>query len=1113
MSTPRKKHTSPQQQINALLSGYKDTKHKNSIILSRIEKKISKITREESNTFISHLLENKIISKILNCTNIKRDNFISPEYPNTSSDLILRSFSRLIEINKNLVNQFEELRQDIEENLILGNPDLAINTTNKIELLFGNSIWLIDARMTIYAASNQQEKLAEIHNQYKDNKEIGHLIKLIFIKLLSKSLQSFMKHNFLGMINDYKNNGRSQYADFLSIFLVPTYFRSNINVDDLLNLSMQLTPIDRLYLYKKLLPLSCSKNTNEWSTLLIELANKNRTILNNKSWTNANQTLTSETISKRTTRTTDNLIQLYSKGDYQGVTDNAENFLKENPRQIAIIDLIARSYHHCNLEYEEPDKTNIGNGLLSIVRLLIEKPDKYEFSINTLESLALKLNCFDVSNGIPILINCSYPYMNDENYTKACKLIGCSDLEITPKYCIDLSTPNFSPFISSMSYTTSSQYNELSPSRKLRWDLEVELNNTPLDELKILALLNKIEKEKDILPADYFYLWSESMIKLNEISLLIKKISSECSKDMSSHILFPLKNVIKLIDNDRDHLINHVESVICYYLNFRLMDFDKKEEASEAIEDFLNAQNLDKPSDVINTFTSLDPSMLFFLKHVCTPEMISILVEITTDKERLIERLKILSILSNNTDEDKEIADEEKDIYNKLISKPIKSQHSENKIYIDIEGLKKSKLAEYNNYLEIINTVKERHESNDNLINLLPIIGSTYGFILDDFIFNKNYGLVRNLSSEIRHGTLSNQLRSVVEANNLITVKGKNNIYEKNYFWSDKYKFTVSDSYLVKINAELARFSMECDALIERANQWPTASLLTSDKHISAFIFDNDIKTATEYYDYVNKCENAEELFNKSEEFIWNKIDIGLINLVGILNTEIRDDFNKLFDKLLTNVTQNYLTLKLKDLTDSIRRTKNLINEEITTISSWFKRPSKIKISCISIEEIITSTIEITRDIYKPKTLLIQKDYNFNNTLHHKLGNKQALALISVLTTAYQNAIKHGLNSSSPSFSIKTSIEEKKVLIQIVNLIDKFKLKELEENGIVDKCRNFTPNSNESLLTTEGGTGLYKSFHKIIDNFNHSYFSVKNTQTEFTQIISIGISDNENITR
>lgn len=110
---------------------------------------------------------------------------------------------------------------------------------------------------------------------------------------------------------------------------------------------------------------------------------------------------------------------------------------------------------------------------------------------------------------------------------------------------------------------------------------------------------------------------------------------------------------------------------------------------------------------------------------------------------------------------------------------------------------------------------------------VMHFYGIIYSQFVADLIMNEEYGLVRYLSSEIRHGVMPNQMRSVFEAESLVTEIDADGNYKQNNFWVSKYKSLLNDHTKTLLKNRLNTFSSDVDKLIKASNSW-TVPLTTT---------------------------------------------------------------------------------------------------------------------------------------------------------------------------------------------------------------------------------------------------------------------------------------------
>ncbi|MDI3324774.1 hypothetical protein QKW35_10335 [Pontibacterium granulatum] len=521
---------------------------------------------------------------------------------------------------------------------------------------------------------------------------------------------------------------------------------------------------------------------------------------------------------------------------------------------------------------------------------------------------------------------------------------------------------------------------------------------------------------------------------------------------------------------------------------------------------------VDKPSELDSIWGDLDQEKSFFLESICTPEIMGILVEIDTKQKLLFERLKVIDFLKTRKGEgDEALNSEEQKIYEELLLDNVSSHSVTNKITIDSDGIKKSKLKDYGAYLEYLgfldgisesdlaNFVNDSGEeiSEDEIKQFL--IGTVYDSVLEDFVFDGDHGLVRYLSSEIRHGVLPNQIRSVLEASNLVTVKVDENSYESNSYWRNQYALAAQEDFLDFVDEQLAWFSTKVDELIDLANGWPVATRDATNRSV-AFNLSYSSGKLEEFREFTSPANTPEEFFTLCEDFVWQQLDTCFRVMRSLINKDLKPKFNKLFDELVLRLKSNPAKIELNILREEIFLAKNKVIEELSLIEGWFVKPGNDHYTSISLDYALKISIENVRGIYDPREIAIDFEGVDSDC---SLNKNEMVGLVRSLVTSYQNAINHGCKNTGFKVVPQISDDGRDIEIVVSNFVSVDKLREINRKKILDKVPTFSVDDNHELLTTEGGTGLYKTYRYLIDFCQNAQFSVSVDENVFSQKMCI----------
>ncbi|MBR9867557.1 MAG: hypothetical protein GYB20_05700 [Oceanospirillales bacterium] len=1081
-----------------------------------IENYITNLSPERQLRVSKNLYKHKRIREVFNLKSEKYTSFIKRNIStNLDSSVLLNLFLKFVIENKELINKYNNLALKLEENICLGSYNNVIKTIDEIDNIFGKTIWSIDARLSIYSIFNKVKE-SEILQKSDSNIEIAQITSLLTQRNIASSANAFHDQFFSNVLNEYEKTSQLEYANMLSLLITPERELSNLEYDPLITISQSLNVIDRVILYKKLFRLILTDQKQyhpELKDTVRSFVKELSSHINDESWKNM-ASFDHKKIKTRSNKEQLYIIEKYSKGEYEECVDLIDNYLKSNPRDLSAIDILCKSiifldddnFSHSILEGQRV-RVAITGALIG----LLSDFNKYDLYMEQFKTLELRYSCFDFILSARPMFMLAYPFISKERIIKSCMSLACTDLPLSPKYASKIDNNDVVNSID-VDFLGQKELNKdsLTRSRIIRIEIQEAFQSKSIDRNKIISMLEILTKETDILTPEKNYILSKSLIALDEWEKIFSLVADEFIENRSSHLTFPIEEIANHIENC-DIYVNDIKAIICYYIYSSTYSKASKILAAERVEDYLAHNNYGLPSELLSNITKLDKYQEFFFSEVCNREMLGDLININSSKMLNIERLKLISFLNDNFNySNNNLLAEERNIFDVIIFGDIAVEHGYNKINIDSHDIKKSKFSDYSGHFEQFrnlgdldhSSIKSLFEDSDEELTSENAINHFYGVlyqkIVSDFIQDNDYGLVRYLSSEIRHGVMPNQLRSVFEAHKLITEKGPGNKYETNSHWDNIYKDTLSNDYLLVINKNLEEFSEQVDKLIDNANNWAAVTTNINDRNI-AFNFGHDTEKLKKLRRYVENQENSDQFFERCTEFIWSEVDDCLKIMRSLLNKELKADFEALCNNLCVSLSSRHNPTQLFS---HITQARNAIIEEIAKIETWFRRPHIALRNNYPLRYLIEKSIECVEDIHYPKEIKYHTNIceSFNEIY---VNNDQKTGLTRSLITTYQNCIKYTPSEPLIHFDISTYKEDNKIKIVISNEIDKKRIKNGDAELILKKVDNFKKTNQSTLLSKEGGTGLYKAYRYVFDYIDNSDLNIEILNNKFYQKITI----------
>lgn len=1032
-------------------------------------------------------------------------------YVGLGPEFLLFSLISYVKNNKEVFKTFNLKKNEAENFIVQGDISKSSEVINNINKEVGYTFWSIDAHISLKHDTKSPDDILSFINSITSSNTERNLLGILFYKHSSTGIDSFLKNHFHDVQKEYRNNGMSGYINMLSTLIMPKSYDLKRDIDSVIGVSELLSPIDKYILYKKVFfDYFTSNEKSELHDLYVRFVKEMHLVSDDDYWHRILKIFNKDMCNEKYIEQYPMLIENYSKGNYRAVIDLTSNKIN---RDLSHLDIKAKSvinYYGTEVDIDDGIfSSKFESNLISQISVLHLYPARYDTVIGFFEELNFRYYSFDFLSSLRPSIYSSYPFINNDTYICSCKESYALGFNITPRHLNSIINDQVG-----VNFSITEDSVSLSESRKERFRIQELISSGKISELDIKNELERLSAYKDITKSEFTFLSCNMYLKGGYIENIIDIISKSCISETSNVILYPLKEMVRIIEKEPSSY-NKVSSLICIYLYYITRDSSYKTQTSEMLEDFLFSMDAEKPSDL---FT--DPEILnnriyyYFFSEICRTEIMSDLLCFNSGKELILERLKILRHLINHQEDTPLLQEEEKNILSELLSHTLTLQHEKNKIYIDVDGIRKSQLNEYRIRFENLRLVRNidsslvesffddinsAEDSVNKTMNVRShVYGSLYEKVIKDFITDSNFGLARSLSSEIRHGVLPNKLRSVFEGLKLITIVGLDGKYEPNIYWREYLGKIVNPDFVEHIDQSLKVFSRNIDELIERANTWPSISEEKNDD-VSIFKFQiepikldgftNHLESTFLEFEFsdeerVNEVETS-NLILSIEEYIWKDIEVYLLDMKKRLNEVLKIEFNKLIDEFKSHLhsTGSILT----KLTGQLALANVHIIEEISKIESWFVRPNGYAEGQYSIEDMLSSSIESIKAIYNPQLININKAECLTESDDIFFSASEALGLVRALISIYQNCLSHGDMSTQTVINIK--IEEERGIV-VYNNIDDEKRQHIIDNDYIDKVSKFSPMSDYKKLVCEGGTGLYKIYRYLVDSSPSFGFSI-----------------------
>lgn len=275
--------------------------------------------------------------------------------------------------------------------------------------------------------------------------------------------------------------------------------------------------------------------------------------------------------------------------------------------------------------------------------------------------------------------------------------------------------------------------------------------------------------------------------------------------------------------------------------------------------------------------------------------------------------------------------------------------------------------------------------------------------IRDAFVSGDEYGLEGNLSMNIRHGTLSEQLRRPLLNANLFAVY---NNKEGLYVLDDKLKYPANMKNA--ITNIIGTLNEDTEDIINYLKK-QLIQVKTEKKHTNG-VFDysmNEDNFAHLLF-YLKEDMEFEDYLDIVFTYLWELTERNLDNIKARIKGEISEKYNNAFDKARKQLAMIDKGKKCTDIAKKINESEIELQNELNIICSWFKRSASSQYQDFNLDSAFQIALKMIQNVHpnkKFKATCIEEDFdrkikggflkNYCNIFYTLFDNVNAYAMPS----------------------------------------------------------------------------------------------------------------------
>lgn len=806
----------------------------------------------------------------------------------------------------------------------------------------------------------------------------------------------------------------------------------------------------------------------------------------------------------------DNAKRCFIKGDLDEARQVAIEILRLFPNNTEAINLYIDT--NILLDKEEDDflDTNLGfllRKLQSVYTLSDNRDDDIE-AVNKFITCCCQ-STWSKSIRNSIMYRCQQ--YEKEDYKKAEILTNLQHLDIEtmiaslPKEeCIEYITEKLDltdPYVIFRKAVFEGEYElakEICAIEQIRDLLDVCNESKQIEER--ITHLRKIEG-KDAAIAIMGMKYFLATVELEQYPDLILKISTVLVvNNIYTSLFIPLKKIADFIDESEGDIRSNICSPILYYVYTTYYAKERLDDLGIVCEDFFRYENIEFPTRM-DIHGKYDEAMLvYFLRYVCNSKVMDISIPFKEAQERDQERVGICNLLSEiDVSNVKEYEEEIRNITQKLmINKELKTIE-ENRIHVNVDGIKDRLLETYSNdyirytfyqdeRIKQFTYLQEGKNADDFMfIENAPerIFRELVFHVRDAFVSSDEYGLNGYLSLNFRHGTMEDELRSPL---NKAMLTAKKDISTNDYIINEYWLNCCQRNDEEVIRKAIVQFHIETESIITKLKS-KYIQIRTEEKQTEGIfdyrLYERDfllLSLATV------KCSTFDEFLDIIINRLWEITEKNLSVIKGILRTEIMEDYTNAFDNLRTRISVVKNRDKLRELQQKINEASTDMQNVLDRISYWFQRSTESKHSDFDLQFAFDLGLQTIKNMHREVEFVAMSK---EETVSDQIPGIYLKNYNDIFYNLFDNIYKKALWKDGRKIEIRYFLryKEGKSHIYIENDVDAEK--DLTDDIIkVEKAKELIESGEYvKRVKGEGGTGIPK-ICKIIYYDLECHFSI-----------------------
>lgn len=980
------------------------------------------------------------------------------------------------EIPKKL-RSFIELKEEVENNILLGNFDVAGKLLDEVYSRYGLSYWYLECKFGVLSTLGKKE---EIQSIYKNS--VGHIDEVVnrdFQILIEKSLDDTSTERIQFIINSIVENIDQDTIDAETIRFIFNFNPSDTyDLSKIVNYCFNLNFVDMYILLSRVFKYhratGCDSLCN-YVKELYEISGDNKLI-------NLVNFQGDEQYNQRYFM----ILSDYYQEKFDKVIMNTKKLLNEIPSYAPYYDFLVKSLYQNNENLEKNTGSTLYSFINECVKILANDSLK---GFDNASRIIYKYNfidCFQYLNLAVLKTQCSF---NDKKIKRLYLFLYFSSEGNSTK--IDNS-------ISRVEFIKNTQKNTslLIPSyRKSKWQLREMYSNGEYQSV-LKQYSNKYPK---VIKNEMFEIYMLSIIKsqgLNEALKVLVDAYISNSARIKSDTLLAINEIFSKLEDYELLNMSDIDTIIFIHLLHK-HDLQGIQLVSLYCDEYLNIHKF-KGAEYIE---GVGTKVKYLLEYILTVEVIK-RQEVKTDIDSKIVRTKILNKLKLLNEPSANVSAEIEYLTSQYAQKKCVNKLGQGKLKVDLELMKVNIMRDFSDdFYEIMHTLNSEIKDIDDVFilgehdrllcykyahDLILKIRTLY--TIDDIL-----GVENSLNLDFRHNNIVQELRAPFEINSVIcnTLNGN---YLDNEFLHKHFNLVLLDKYYKLAQGHVKNFSSQVDDLLFHYLKDKHLHICTNDFEETQKLFKYEVDKSDIYslVKYIKSNSNFTNVVDWILDFFTNKTKEALSDGKQLIKRDVCAALLQLVSDLEMKLLPIFGNDKQSSFMRELLKVQDSVYFSTLETSEWFD------FSKDSADDFpIFIPIAEAQDFVKRTNSYKEITFNITNPDTSLFKGKFLKEFIRIFILVFQNAV----TSCDSKCKLVVEVDNNDgYYITVRNNYDNIDMHKVEHIKKCLKDNNFIDGAGQ-----DSGSGIFK-VKKLIEfglgSTNHIKISVDEESKEFTLSIS-----------